>query len=122
MKQDSKKLMLHLLINSVILVTLYFVISEAFGFPYIMFVYLAAGAGLGLYYVIYNRGRLGKNVTPEMLPDTMSLAEKQEFLNDCKSRMKKSRWVLTLLIPIILTFIVDIAYLFFIPMITGSLS
>ena len=121
MKKESKTLMLHLLGNSIILTVLYFLISEKLNFPYIMFIYLAAGAALGLYYVIYNRGFVGKNTTLDMLPDTMSLTEKQAFLDDCKARMKKSRWALTLLIPIILTFILDMAYLFILPTLTEML-
>ena len=113
--KEKQKLMLHLLGNSAILITLYFVISEKFQFPYIMFIYLAAGVGLGLYYVIYNRGFVGKNATPDVLPDTMSPAEKQAFLDDSKARLQKSRWVLTLLIPIILTFAADMIYLFLFP-------
>lgn len=120
MKTESKKLMLRLLLHSAILIVLYFWIGRVF--PYIMFVYLAAGAGLGLYYVIYNRGFVGRNATPDMLPDTMSLAEKEAFLADCKARNEKSKWVLTILIPIILTFIAEIIYLFLIPQITGIFS
>lgn len=113
--EEKQKLMLHLLLNSVILITLYFVISEKLKFSYIMFVYLAAGAALGLYYVIYNRGFVGKNATPDMLPDTMTLAEKQAFLQDCRNRLQRSRWVLTILIPIILTFFADVVFLFLLP-------
>ena len=113
--KEKQKLMLHLLLNSAILITLYFVISEMLKFSYIMFVYLAAGAALGLYYVIYNRGFVGKNVTLDMLPDTMTLAEKQVFLQNAKERLHRSRWVLTILIPIILTFIADVVFLFLLP-------
>lgn len=113
MKNESKKMMLHLLANSVILIAVYFLISEYFQFPYMMVIYLAAGFGLGLGYVIYNRGFVGKNATPDMLPDTMSPAEKQAFLNDCKARLQKSRWILTLLLPIILAVLADFIYLFY---------
>ena len=113
--QEKQQLMRHLLLNSAILITLYFVISEMLKFPYIMFIYLAAGAALGLYYVIYNRGFVGKNATPDMLPNTMTLAEKQAFLQDAKDRLHRSRWVLTILIPIILTFFVEVILLFLLP-------
>ncbi len=114
--------MLRLLLHSVILITLYFWIAEKLHFPYIMFVYLAVGAGLGLYYIIYNRGFVGRNTTPDMLPDTMSLAEKEQFLTDCRERNQKSKWVLTVLIPIILTFMAEMIYLFLIPQITEIFS
>ena len=113
--QEKQQLMRHLLLNSAILITLYFVISEMLKFPYIMFIYLAAGAALGLYYVIYNRGFVGKNATPDMLPNTMTLAEKQAFLQDAKDRLHRSRWVLTILIPIILTFFIEVILLFLLP-------
>lgn len=113
MKPEGKKLAIHLLINSIILVALYFIVAQKF--PYIWVIYLAAGAGLGLYYVVYNKGFSGKGVTPDMLPNTMSLAEKQAFIEDSAKRLKSSRWVLTLLIPILLTFMIDMIYLFFFP-------
>ncbi len=112
-QKENQKLMLYLLLNSAILITLYFVVSEVLKIPYILYVYLAAGVGLGFYYVIYNRGFVGKNTTPDMLPDTMSATEKQAFLDDCKQRMKKSRWVPVLLVPIILAVLADIIYLFY---------
>ena len=73
-------------------------------------------------YFIYNRGFVGRNTTPDMLPDTMSLAEKEAFLADCRARNEKSKWVLTILIPIILTFLAEMVYLFLIPQITGIFS
>ena len=113
--KEKQQMLLRLFFNSAILITIYFMVSEMLQFPYIMFVYLAVGAALGLYYVIYNRGFIGKNATPDMLPDTMTLAEKQAFLQDAKDRLHRSRWVLTILIPIILTFIADTVVLFLLP-------
>lgn len=115
MKPDAKKLLIQLVVNSLIIVPLYFVIAMNVQFPYLHYVYLLAGAALALYYVIYNRGFVGKNATPESLPDSMSAAEKQEFLEDCRLRQKKSRWVLTFLIPIVLTFLADAAILYLVP-------
>ncbi len=120
MKPEAKKRALLLLVNTVILVALYFIVAQ--WFPYIMFVYLAVGAGLGIFYVVYNRGFSGKNVTPEMLPDSMSLAEKQAFIEDSRRRLKQTDWVLLVLIPILLTFLFDMAYLFLFPMIAGVFS
>ncbi len=113
LKKETQKRMLTLLLNSALLITLYFFISEKLKFPYILYIYLAAGVILGFSYVIYNRGFVGKNTTPDMLPETMSLAEKQAFLDDCKARMQKSRWVLLILIPIILAILADVIYLFY---------
>ena len=115
MKSETKKLMLCLVANTVLMIALYFAIPALTRFPYMPQIYLAAGAGLGIYYVIYNRGFAGKGITPEQLPDTMSLAEKQKFIEDSQERMQKSRWVLTLLVPILFTYMIDMLYLFVFP-------
>lgn len=115
MKSETKKLMLCLVANTVLMIALYFAIPALTRFPYMPQIYLAAGAGLGIYYVIYNRGFAGKGITPEQLPETMSLAEKQKFIEDSQARLHKSRWVLTLLVPILFTYMIDMLYLFVFP-------
>lgn len=115
MKSETKKLMLCLVANTVLMIALYFAIPALTRFPYMPQVYLVAGAGLGIYYVIYNRGFAGKGITPEQLPETMSLAEKQKFIEDSQARLHKSRWVLTLLVPILFTYMIDMLYLFVFP-------
>ena len=114
MKSENKKTALHLLVNTIVLAVLYYLITY-WGFPYIFFVYLAAGAILGIVYVVYNKGFVAKNATLDTLPDTMSVAEKQAFIEDGKRRFRASRWMLTLLLPIVLTFLIDMIYLFFLP-------
>ena len=94
--------MLMLAANTVLLLLIYFYLPSLIKFSYLPTIYLFLGGALGLYYVIYNRGFSGKNVTPDMLPDTMTLEEKQQFIEDCKQRLQKSKWVLTILIPIVL--------------------
>ena len=120
MKPEAKKLALTLLLNSVLLIALYFLIARVF--PYVWLLYLAAGAGLGFYYVIYNKGFAGKGITPDMLPDTMSLADKQAFIEDSRNRLQRSKWVLTLLLPILFTFAIDMLYLFCLPMLEKLFS
>lgn len=122
MKPDAKKLLIQLVINSLIIVPLYFVIATNVQFPYLHYIYLLAGAALALYYVIYNRGFVGRNATPQSLPNSMSPAEKQAFLEDCRLRQKKSRWVLTFLIPIVLTFLADAAILYLVPSLEAILA
>ena len=120
MKPEMKKTAIHLLINSILLVVLYFAVAKIF--PYIWVIYLAAGAGIGFYYVIYNKGFSGKGVTPDMLPATMSLAEKEAFIEDSRKRLHDSRWVLTILVPILLTFMLDMIYLFIFPYLEAIFS
>ena len=120
MKPEVKKHMLMLLGNTVLLMLIYFWVPMQFEFAYMPMIYLFIGAVFALYYVIYNRGFTGKNITPEMLPDTMSIEEKQKFIDESRERMQKSKWVLTVIVPIALVFAVDMIYLFVIPMLFGG--
>ncbi|MBQ8310511.1 MAG: hypothetical protein IJX80_05805 [Clostridia bacterium] len=113
--KDAKALMLLLLVNSILFTALYFVFVH-FGFDYILLIYCAVGAMLAVGFVIYNRGFAWKGVTPEMLPDTMSYVEKCQFIEDGKARLRKSRWVLTVIFPIILAVAIDMMILFLFPM------
>ena len=115
MKPEGKKLLAYLLLNSVILITLYFLIPTLFPFYYMPHIYLLLGATLALYYVIYNRGFVAKNASPEELPSHMTPIQKQAYIEEGKRRFKQSKWVLTLLIPIILTFFADVIYLYLYP-------
>ncbi len=116
MKHSQKKLLI-LLLLTVFLCPAYFV-CQHYEIP-VHYLYIAAGAVLGLGYVIYNKGFSGKGVTPEMLPDTMSPEEKQAFINDSIRRQKTSEWVLLLLIPILVTLAADMIYLFIFPTLEG---
>ena len=119
LKKENKKLLLYLLCNSVILIAIYFLMVEKFQLYFFSYVYLLAGAALGLYFIIYNRGFVAKNATPESLPDTMTLAEKKAFIEDGKARLRRSRWILTILLPIILAIAADMIYLYVYPMLKG---
>lgn len=120
MKPQAKTLMLRLLANTVILMVIYFWLPAQFEFAYMPMIYLGIGAVLLLYYVIYNQGFAARNATLDMLPNTMTLEEKQAYLARSRERMEKSKWVLTVLIPILLVFAVDMIYLFIIPMLFGG--
>ena len=109
-----------LLFNTVLSVILYFTLAQ-FSFP-IHYVYLALGGGLALFYFIYNRGFVNKNAKIENLPESMTDEEKRAFIDLGKKRFEKSRPVLLVLIPVILTFLCDMLYLFVYPMIAEIFS
>lgn len=123
MKQPNKKLSrktlllgLLFLLNSVLFPVLYFTLASK-GFDAILIVYTVLAAVIAIVYMIYNKGFSGKNVTPEMLPHAMSEEEKNAFIEDSKKREAGSRWVLTILFPLILSLALDVMYLFLLPMI-----
>lgn len=116
---ETKRLAGFLLINTVLCIVLYFWVTTTFEFPYMPAIYLLVGVGVGLYYLIYNRGFALKNATPDMLPSHLSPVEKQRMLEDAKQRAHNSRWALTIIVPIVLTILADMIYLFIFPYFEG---
>ena len=95
---------------------LYRVLMNFSFFNIVLIVYMVAAAACIFGYVIYNRGMSRKNVTPDMLPDSWSDEEKQEFIEDGKRRLEKSKPLLILSFAFVFTFVVDIIELVAVPM------
>ena len=126
-----------LIVNTVILLFLYFatmeieiviipagVITQA---PVMLgavvcICYWAAFAGFLLAYIIYNRAFSRKGVTEDMLPPTWSAEQKRQYIDSGKERLEKSKWMLSVLIPLIVTIGVDAVYLFTWPLVQGIFS
>lgn len=113
-QKENRKYLIVTLLNTVVIYGLYVILINAIpaSTTVIVSVYLAALGTVSIGYVFYNRGFSRKNVTVDMLPDTMSEQEKEDFIEDAKIRMKRSKWCLTLIIPLVFTFFMDIFYLF----------
>ena len=109
---EAKKTVLLLILNTLVSFAVYFGCVEL-GFSPIVFVYVGLTAALLIVYVIYNRGFVLKGATPEMLSDELSPAEKQVMLDRAAARLRDSRWLLTIIIPLVLAMLVDAVYLFF---------
>jgi phosphotransferase system glucose/maltose/N-acetylglucosamine-specific IIC component len=71
---------------------------------------------------MYNRGFTRKGVTPDMLPDEWSDAKKEQFIEDGKARIKKSRWMLYIIVPLCFVFIVEIFLAFVWPSIYSAIQ
>ena len=112
-KNGQTRLMLLLIFNTALFVAIYFTVPVLTRFVYLPVIYLAVGGGLMLWFVFYNRGFSLRNAKPEDLPDTLSRAEKEEKIAEAKARFQRSRWALTIVIPILLTFFFDMIYLVF---------
>lgn len=78
----------------------------------VMLIYMVAFAVLLVVYLIYNRAFVNKNVTVDMLPDEWDDEKKQAFVDGNIARAQKSRWMLTLIIPFVVVFMVEALYLF----------
>ena len=112
--KENRKYLIITLLNTVLIYGLYVILINAIpsATVTILTVYYSTLGVFAFSYVIYNRGFSRKNVTVEMLPDTMSTEEKEEFVEDGKRRLKKSKWCLTILIPLIFTFLMEMFYSF----------
>ena len=123
-KKSSQKILTAIITAavSVVLVAVYY-FSLAFEFfPLVMWGYMIALAVLALTYVIYNRGFSRKGVTAEMLPDEWSDEQKQSFIEDGEARMRRSKWMLVLIVAFFVTFAVEAWLLFVNPMLAGLLG
>ena len=119
--KDTKLLAYLFLINCILFPVLYFVAANA-GFDWILIIYTALAVGFGFTYFIYNKGFSGKNVTSEMLPDSMSYTDKLHFIEESKRRLAASRWMLTVIFPSVFSIALDIMYLFLLPMLKEMLA
>ena len=110
----GQRYLIMLLFNCIIFIGVYFYLNSV-EFAPIFFIYAAITAVAVLAYVIYNRGFSRSGITMEMLPDSMPYDEKVEFLESRDRRLKKSKWLLTIIIPCIVTFGLDTLMLFAVP-------
>ena len=112
---EAKGLAISLVTNSVLLMFLYYG-AMAINVPLISMIvtgaYMLVFGGFLVAYIAYNRAFSRKNVTADMLPDDWSDEKKQAYIDDGIERIRKSRWMLSVIIPFLVTFIADSLYLF----------
>lgn len=78
----------------------------------VVIAYVAVASILIIAYFIINRAFTGSGVTYEMLPDTMTHDEKEEYLADVAERERRSRPLLMVIFPVVITLLVDLFRLF----------
>ena len=107
--KKNKKYLLPLVLNTVLFFGIYSIlvrVSEAI-MMITLWTYFALTIAFSFTYIIYNRGFSRMNITPEMLPASMSAEEKNEFIENGKHRLEKSKWMLLIIFPLIMTFLFD---------------
>ena len=90
----------------------YFFLSSTSLWKFAVIEYVAVASVLIVAYFIVNRAFTGSGVTYEMLPDTMTHEEKEEYLADVAERERKTRPMLMVIFPVIITLLVDLFRLF----------
>ncbi len=123
--RENQKLryMVILIVNTILFLSVYRVLlhyadltQNAYYSFCAMILYMALFLGFLLGYLIYNRFLYRKNLTVEDLPDTMSAEEKEAFVADGKARLQKSKWMMLIILPLVITFLVDAVDLFILDM------
>ena len=117
-KKHTRTLIL-LIVNTLLFFVVYRVLlyyaamsDNTLGSFVVMVLYLALLLGFVLAYLIYNRFFYRRGLTPEQLPDDWSAEQKTEFLADAERRMARSKWMLLIILPLIVTFLFDAVDLF----------
>ena len=70
-----------------------------------------------LVFIIYNRAFTRRNLTVDMLPREWSIEQRENYIADGKKRLEKSKWMLSIIIPLLVTIAIDAIYLFTWPMV-----
>lgn len=117
---EAKKRAALLVFNTLILTFIYFG-SMGINQPILALIvnvgYWIVLALLAIVYVIYNRGFTQKNLTEEMLPESWDAEKKAKYIEDAQKRDSRSRWMLTVIIPIMIPIMLDAISLFTWPII-----
>jgi hypothetical protein len=87
----------------------YFVTS---GQIFIMWIYGAFLLALGILYIVLNRGFCEWQLKESDLPSDWDDEQKSEYIAKIKGRKDRSKWVIALIMPLVLTFLLDFAELF----------
>ena len=103
---------LTLAITTIVSMGIYFFLTSTPLWKVAVLAYIVIASVLIIAYFIINRAFTGSGVTYEMLPDTMTHKEKEEYLADVVDRERRSRPMLMVIFPIIVTLLVDLFRLF----------
>ena len=87
----------------------------------VMGLYAVTGTVFLVVFIIYNRGFTRDNVTPEMLPDSMTEQEKAEFIQNGIDRKRKSKWMIVVLFALFTPLAIDFLILTAIPTLLGPI-
>jgi hypothetical protein len=86
--------------------------DRPFGSFVVMVVYMALLLVFVIAYLVYNRFFYRSGVTREQLSPEWSEEQKTDFLEDAQKRVEKSKWMLTVIFPLVVTFLIDAVELF----------
>ena len=111
-KKKNKKYVILLIANTIVLMSAYMYLVKTSYMMITLWVYLALTIGFLSAYIIYNRGFPRRDLNRDMLSDDMSNAEKDALIEDVRTRFERSKWMLTVIFPLVMTFCFDLFVLY----------
>ena len=118
-KGENRRNLILLAVNTLLCFVLYRTLlfyadltDKTFGAFLVMVLYTALLLGFTLAYLIYNRFLWRKGLTAEQLPADWSAERKCAFLADGERRLRRSKWMMLIIIPLLFTFLMDTLELF----------
>ena len=109
------KLVISLAVSIIFFLGVFLVVWEL-GYPLIIsLIYGVITLAAALWYIIYNKGMIGKLPSAEQLPMTWDKQTREDFIADLEQRRKKSKRIMLILVPMIFTFCYKILDLYLFP-------
>ena len=115
---ESKRLAAIMLVNPAALMMIYFYFVQEREIIAVMFIYMGCLFASSVAFIIYNKG-LPSKISEDSLPTNWSAAQKREYIEGRAERLKKSRWMLTLILPLFLALCADFLIIQTIPYFKG---
>ena len=115
--KNAIALLIAMVLTTVVVCGTYRFLLDYLYFEFVLMAYIVIETVAIAAYVIYNRGFSRKGVTYEMLPLDWNDQQKKEFIEDGKRRLRKSRWLLVIILAFLFTFAVDVFELVVFPFI-----
>jgi len=119
LSRSDVAMLISLVVLSVIAFCVYRLLLNYYYFEIVMIAYMVIEAGFVFTYVIYNRGFSRRGVTRDMLPAEWSEEKKDSFIGSGERRLKRSRWMLVIILAFLFTFMMEIIELWFVPIVKG---
>ena len=109
------KLVISLAVSIIFFLGIFLAVWEL-GYPLLIsLIYGVITLVSALWYIIYNKGMIGKLPDAEMLPMTWDKQTREDFLADLKKRREKSKRIMLILVPMVFTFCYKILDLYLFP-------
>ena len=123
---EKKKLIVSIVICSILTTVIYFGINYGITNPYFFPLQMIVSVGFWVsfavflaIFLIYNRAFTRRNLTVDMLPREWTREQKESYIADGKSRLNKSKWMISVIIPLLVPIALEALYIFTLPLIEG---